>query len=148
MTRREEPDGALIAAFNAAADEVTKSTRTMRTTRAADAPVGEASLSERLVTAREKIQELERDVKALAKMRDDEAANADEWEVRAIQCVRAGNDNLARESLLRQRAHLSQHRALEREHDAGVKVVALLREFLGELDAKSQRAGAASKSTS
>jgi phage shock protein A len=142
----KKSDGPLIAAFNAAADEMAKSTRSMRVQQAA-APVGEASFSERLRTAREKLEELERNVKALAKMRDDEAANADEWETRAMVSVRNGNDDLARESLLRQREHEILHRLFAREHDATVKVVALLREFLAELEAKSQPVAAA-KSTS
>jgi hypothetical protein len=35
-----------------------------------------------------------------------ENANADEWERRAMLCLKAGDDDLARESLRRQREHL------------------------------------------
>src|SRR6202021_2101244 len=45
------------------------------------------------------------DEKRLAKQAEQEAANAAEWERRAMMAVRAGNEELAKEALARKREH-------------------------------------------
>ena len=85
-------------------------------------------------TARERLDELERELTKLAEMRDQEVAHAMEWERRAMMAVAADNDALALESLSRKREHEQLHRVMSAEHDSGVQVVALLREMLESLE--------------
>ena len=134
MTKRA--DGELIDAFNVAAQELERSMKELRATKPTDEhDATEDTRRERLTAARAHLEELERKVAELAKMRDGEAANAEEWERRAMAAVQQGKDGLALESLQRQKEHLALRGIFSREHDTTARIVEVMREALDELSA-------------
>jgi phage shock protein A len=62
-------------------------------------------MNEQLVEAKKQVAVAIADEKRLAKQAEQEAANAAEWERRAMMAVRAGDDNLAKEGLARKKEH-------------------------------------------
>jgi len=117
---------ALIAKFDREIRELRASTRQRADGRATKTDALPISPHD---AARDSIEHLERHLASLAEMRDLEADHAIEWERRAMMAVEGGDDALALEALSRKREHDRAHRSLAREHDYGVRVVALLREM-------------------
>src|SRR5579859_543159 len=62
-------------------------------------------MSNQLVEAKKQVAASIADEKRLAKQLEQEMANAQEWERRAMMAVRAGNEALAKEALARKREH-------------------------------------------
>jgi phage shock protein A len=62
-------------------------------------------MNNQLVEAKKQVAASIADEKRLAKQAEQEAANAAEWERRAMMAVRAGNEQLAKEALARKREH-------------------------------------------
>src|ERR1700683_1568394 len=62
-------------------------------------------MNNQLVEAKKQVAASIADEKRLAKQAEQEAANAAEWERRAMMAVRAGNEELAKEALARKREH-------------------------------------------
>ena len=62
-------------------------------------------MNNQLVEAKKQVAASIADEKRLAKQFDQEAANAQEWERRAMMALRAGNDALAKEALARKREY-------------------------------------------
>jgi phage shock protein A len=62
-------------------------------------------MNNQLVEAKKQVAASIADEKRLAKQSEQEAANAAEWERRAMMAVRAGNEELAKEALARKREH-------------------------------------------
>jgi len=62
-------------------------------------------MSNQLVEAKKQVAASIADEKRLSKQAEQEAANAAEWERRAMMAVRAGNEELAKEALARKREH-------------------------------------------
>jgi len=62
-------------------------------------------MNNQLVEAKKQVATSIADEKRLAKQLEQEAANAQEWERRAMMAVRAGNEELAKEALARKREH-------------------------------------------
>ena len=62
-------------------------------------------MNNQLVEAKKQVAASIADEKRLAKQGEQEAANAAEWERRAMMAVRAGNEELAKEALARKREH-------------------------------------------
>ncbi len=62
-------------------------------------------MNNQLVEAKKQVAASIADEKRLAKQFEQEAANATEWERRAMMALRAGNDELAKEALARKREH-------------------------------------------
>src|SRR5579859_8036824 len=62
-------------------------------------------MSNQLVEAKKQVAASIADEKRLAKQAEQESANAQEWERRAMMAVRAGNEALAKEALARKREH-------------------------------------------
>jgi phage shock protein A len=62
-------------------------------------------MNNQLVEAKKQVAASIADEKRLAKQFEQEAANAQEWERRAMMAVRAGNEELAKEALARKREH-------------------------------------------
>ncbi|MFO0678618.1 MAG: PspA/IM30 family protein [Polyangiaceae bacterium] len=65
----------------------------------------ELDMNTQLVEAKKQVARSIADEKKLAKQFEQEAANAAEWERRAMMAVRAGNEELAKEALARKREH-------------------------------------------
>jgi phage shock protein A len=62
-------------------------------------------MNTQLLEAKKQVAASIADEKRLAKQVEQEAANAAEWERRAMMAVRAGDDNLAKEALARKKEH-------------------------------------------
>jgi phage shock protein A len=62
-------------------------------------------MNNQLVEAKKQVAASIADEKRLAKQSEQEAANAAEWERRAMMALRAGNEELAKEALARKREH-------------------------------------------
>jgi phage shock protein A len=62
-------------------------------------------MNNQLVEAKKQVAASIADEKRLAKQYEQEAANAQEWERRAMMALRAGNEELAKEGLARKREH-------------------------------------------
>ena len=62
-------------------------------------------MSAQLIEAKKQVASSIADEKRLAKQAEQEAANAAEWERRAMMAVRAGDDALAKEALARKKEH-------------------------------------------
>jgi phage shock protein A len=62
-------------------------------------------MNNQLVEAKKQVAVSIADEKRLAKQVEQEAANAQEWERRAMMALRAGNEDLAKEALARKREH-------------------------------------------
>jgi phage shock protein A len=62
-------------------------------------------MNNQLVEAKKQVAVSIADEKRLSKQLEQEAANAAEWERRAMMAVRAGNEDLAKEALARKREH-------------------------------------------
>jgi phage shock protein A len=62
-------------------------------------------MNNQLVEAKKQVAASIADEKRLAKQLEQEAANATEWERRAMMALRAGNEELAKEALARKREH-------------------------------------------
>ncbi|MGD0527294.1 MAG: PspA/IM30 family protein [Polyangiaceae bacterium] len=62
-------------------------------------------MNNQLVEAKKQVAASIADEKRLAKQTEQEAANAAEWERRAMMALRAGNEELAKEALARKREH-------------------------------------------
>ncbi|WP_437743633.1 hypothetical protein WMF39_00695 [Sorangium sp. So ce1504] len=78
-------------------------------------PSAEDEGARRFEEAQRRLESLERYGAELARAAAQEAANAREWERRAMLAVRAGDDVIAREALCRQREALECASALERQ---------------------------------
>ena len=62
-------------------------------------------MSTQLIEAKKQVAVSIADEKRLAKQAEQEAANAAEWERRAMLAIKAGDDNLAKEALARKKEH-------------------------------------------
>ncbi len=62
-------------------------------------------MEQQLVEAKKQVAVSIADEKRLAKQAEQEAANASEWERRAMLAIKAGDDNLAKEALARKKEH-------------------------------------------
>ena len=80
------------------------------------------------------------DEKRLAKQFETEKATAEEWERKAMMAVRAGDDGLAKEALLRQREHESLSAEFERQWQKQKTAVEQLKQALKTLNNKIEEA--------
>ena len=80
------------------------------------------------------------DEKRLAKQFETEKATAEEWERKAMMAVRAGDDGLAKEALLRQREHESLSAEFERQWQKQKTAVEQLKTALKTLNNKIEEA--------
>jgi phage shock protein A len=80
------------------------------------------------------------DEKRLAKQFETERATAEEWERKAMMAVRAGDDGLAKEALLRQKEHESLSAEFERQWQKQKTAVEQLKQALKTLNNKIEEA--------
>ncbi|MDO9016439.1 MAG: PspA/IM30 family protein [Deltaproteobacteria bacterium] len=80
------------------------------------------------------------DEKRLAKQFETERATAEEWERKAMMAVRAGDDGLAKEALLRQKEHESLSAEFERQWQKQKTAVEQLKTALKTLNNKIEEA--------
>ncbi|MCC6214183.1 MAG: PspA/IM30 family protein [Polyangiaceae bacterium] len=93
-----------------------------------------------LLEAKKQVASSIADEKRLAKLAEAEAANAAEWERRAMMAVRAGDDALAKEALARRKEHDGLRAAYEQQWQKQKAAVEQLKLALRALNSKIEEA--------
>jgi phage shock protein A len=97
-------------------------------------------MQSQLVEAKKQVAVAIADEKRLKKQLDNEAAAAGEWEKKAMLAVKASNDNLAREALMRQQEHAKLAEGYQGQWDGQRAAVEQLKSALQQLNAKIEEA--------
>ncbi len=97
-------------------------------------------MNEHLHDAKKQVAVAIADEKKLAKQADQEAANAAEWERRAMMAVRSGDDQLAKEGLARKREHAELAAQFRAQHQKQKQAVDQLKVALRALNSKIEEA--------
>ncbi len=97
-------------------------------------------MNTQLMDAKKQVALAIADEKRLGKQFDTEKATAEEWERKAMMAVRAGEDELAKEALLRQKEHESLAAELERQWQKQKTAVEQLKNALRVLNNKIEEA--------
>lgn len=93
-----------------------------------------------LVEAKKQVAVAIADEKRLKKQLDNEVAAASDWEKKAMLAVKAGNDNLAREALMRQQEHTKLAEGYHQQWEGQRQAVDTLKEALTALNSKIEEA--------
>jgi len=93
-----------------------------------------------LVEAKKQVAVAIADEKRLKKQLDTEAAAAGEWEKKAMLAVKASNDGLAREALMRQQEHAKLAEGYQVQWDGQRQAVEQLKSALQQLNSKIEEA--------
>lgn len=93
-----------------------------------------------LLEAKKQVASSIADEKRLAKLAEAEAANAAEWERRAMMAIRAGDDALAKEALARRKEHDGLRTAYEQQWQKQKAAVEQLKLALRALNSKIEEA--------
>jgi phage shock protein A len=97
-------------------------------------------MNNQLVEAKKQVAASIADEKRLAKQAEQEAANATEWERRAMMALRAGNEELAKEALARKREHDALAATFKDQHTKQKNAVDQLKKALRMLNDKIEEA--------
>ncbi len=97
-------------------------------------------MNTQLMDAKKQVALAIADEKRLGKQFDTEKATAEEWERKAMMAVRAGEDELAKEALLRQKEHETLSAELERQWQKQKTAVEQLKNALRVLNNKIEEA--------
>jgi phage shock protein A len=97
-------------------------------------------MNNQLVEAKKQVAASIADEKRLAKQYEQEAANAAEWERRAMMALRAGNEELAKEALARKREHDALAATFKDQHTKQKNAVEQLKKALRMLNDKIEEA--------
>jgi phage shock protein A len=97
-------------------------------------------MNNQLVEAKKQVAASIADEKRLAKQFEQEAANAAEWERRAMMALRAGNEELAKEALARKREHDELQNTFKEQWTKQKKAVDQLKQALRLLNDKIEEA--------
>jgi phage shock protein A len=97
-------------------------------------------MANQLIEAKKQVAVSIADEKRLAKQAEQEAANAAEWERRAMLAVRAGDDALAKEALARKKEHEQLHASLKDQWQKQKTAVDQLKTALRLLNNKIEEA--------
>jgi phage shock protein A len=97
-------------------------------------------MNQQLVEAKKQVALSIADEKRLAKQFETERATAEEWERKAMMAVRAGDDDLAKEALLRQKEHETLSAEFERQWQKQKVAVEKLKDALRVLNNKIEEA--------
>jgi len=97
-------------------------------------------MGNQLIEAKRQIAASIADEKRLRKQADAEAATAKEWERKAMMAVRAGDDELAKQALLRQKEHENLAAQFEEQWTAQKTAVDRLKDTLRTLNDKVEEA--------
>jgi phage shock protein A len=97
-------------------------------------------MQNQLVEAKKQVAVSIADEKRLAKQAEQEAANAAEWERRAMLAIKAGDDNLAKEALQRKKEHDQLATTLKEQWSKQKNAVEQLKTALRVLNAKIEEA--------
>jgi len=97
-------------------------------------------MQNQLIEAKKQVAVSIADEKRLAKQAEQEAANAAEWERRAMLAIKAGDDNLAKEALARKKEHDTLAVTLKDQWSKQKNAVEQLKTALRMLNAKIEEA--------
>jgi phage shock protein A len=97
-------------------------------------------MQNQLIEAKKQVAVSIADEKRLAKQAEQEAANAAEWERRAMLAIKAGDDNLAKEALARKKEHDALAAALKEQWTKQKNAVEQLKTALRMLNNKIEEA--------
>jgi phage shock protein A len=97
-------------------------------------------MKNQLVEAKKQVAVAIGDEKRLKKQWDEQVANAKEWERKAMMAVHAGDDNLAKEALMRQKEHEELSNQFESQWHLQKDAVDKLKEQLRTLNNKIEEA--------
>src|SRR5687768_13211491 len=97
-------------------------------------------MQNQLVEAKKQVAVSIADEKRLAKQAEQEAANAAEWERRAMIAIKAGDDNLAKEALSRKKEHDALATQLKDQWSKQKNAVEQLKNALRVLNTKIEEA--------
>jgi phage shock protein A len=97
-------------------------------------------MQNQLIEAKKQVAVSIADEKRLAKQAEQEAANAAEWERRAMLAIKAGDDNLAKEALARKKEHDALATTLKDQWSKQKNAVEQLKTALRMLNAKIEEA--------
>jgi phage shock protein A len=97
-------------------------------------------MNAQLIEAKKQVAASIADEKKLAKQAEQEAANAAEWERRAMMAVRAGDDALAKEALARKKEHQQLTDAYKQQWQKQKQAVDALKLALRALNSKIEEA--------
>jgi phage shock protein A len=97
-------------------------------------------MQQQLVEAKKQVAVAIADEKRLKKSLDTELVAAGEWEKKAMLAVKAGNDGLAREALMRQQEHQKLADGYQQQWDAQREAVEKLKNALQQLNSRIEEA--------
>lgn len=97
-------------------------------------------MNEQLIESKKAVAMAIADEKKLERETANQAAMAQEWERKAMLAVRAGQDDLAKEALLRKQEYESNHVQFKQQWEAQKASVAKLKESLRDLQNKIEEA--------
>jgi len=97
-------------------------------------------MNEQLIESKKAVAMAIADEKKLERETQNQQAMAQEWERKAMLAVRAGQDDLAKEALLRKQEHEANHGQFKQQWEAQKQSVAKLKESLRELQGKIEEA--------
>lgn len=97
-------------------------------------------MNEQLIESKKAVAMAIADEKKLEREVQAQQAQAQEWERKAMLAVRAGQDDLAREALLRKQEHENNYVQFKQQWDAQKQSVAKLKESLRDLQNKIEEA--------
>jgi phage shock protein A len=97
-------------------------------------------MKNQLVEAKKQVAVAIGDEKRLKKQWDEQVANSKEWERKAMMAVHAGDDNLAKEALMRQKEHEELSNQFESQWHLQKDAVDKLKEQLRTLNSKIEEA--------
>jgi phage shock protein A len=97
-------------------------------------------MNEQLIESKKAVAMAIADEKKLERETQNQQAMAQEWERKAMLAVRAGQDDLAKEALLRKQEHEANHGQFKQQWEAQKQSVAKLKDSLRELQGKIEEA--------
>lgn len=97
-------------------------------------------MQEQLIESKKQVAVAIADEKRLKKQLDEQLRLAQEWEKKAMMAVRAGNDELARQALLRKQEHDNMAADYQKHWESQAQACTQLRNVLVQLNAKIEEA--------
>ena len=97
-------------------------------------------MNEQLIESKKSVASAIADEKRLQRQLVDQRRNAEDWEKRAMDAVRAGKDDLAKQALVRKQEHAEYVASYQEQYDAQHASVEQLKDSLRQLQQKIEEA--------
>ena len=98
-------------------------------------------MNEQLIESKKSVASAIADEKRLQRQLIEQRRNSELWEQRAVEAVRAGKDDLAKQALVRKQEHAEYTASYQEQYDAQHASVEQLKESLRQLQQKIEEAG-------